>query len=125
GFAKTGAYTLPAPNEANPTLMYQPGTTWFYSDGGLNWLSETLTAVFNQDLSEVLSAGVWSVLGLNSTAGVAGGGSTSDIPWRDNAFRPQGATIPHNRGLASGIFANVNAMARVGLLFLRNGVWAD
>ncbi|HEY0940358.1 MAG TPA: serine hydrolase [Steroidobacter sp.] len=125
GFAKTGAYTLPPPNDANPTLIYQPGTTWFYSDGGLNWLSETLTAVFNQDLSEVLRTDVWSVLGLNSTTGPAGGGSTSDIHWRDNAFRPQGDTIPHNRELASGIFANANAMARVGLLFLRKGMWAN
>src|SRR5690606_23795724 len=62
GFAKTGAYTLPAPNDANPTLTYEPGTTWSYSDGGLNWLSETLTAVFAQDLSDVLQTRVWSVL---------------------------------------------------------------
>jgi CubicO group peptidase (beta-lactamase class C family) len=125
GFAKTGAYTLPPPNDANPTLIYQPGTTWSYSDGGLNWLAETLTAVFNQDLSEVLRTEVWSVLGLNSSSGPAGGGATSDVHWRDNAFRPQGSTVPHNRELASGIFANANAMARVGLLFLRKGVWAD
>lgn len=125
GFVKTGAYTLPAPNDANPTLIYEPGTTWSYSDGGLNWLSETLTAVFNQDLSAVLGTNVWSVLGLNSTSGAAGGGSTSDIHWRDNSLRPQGSTVPHNRELASGIFANANAMARVGQLFLRKGLWAD
>jgi CubicO group peptidase (beta-lactamase class C family) len=125
GFVKEASYTLPTPNEANPTLIYQPGTTWSYSDGGLNWLAETLTAVFHDDLSNVLRTQVWTALGLNSTEGAAGGGATSDIHWRDNQQRPQGSTIPHNRELASGIFANANAMARVGLLFLRKGVWAN
>ncbi|MDY6949097.1 MAG: serine hydrolase [Pseudomonadota bacterium] len=126
GFLKEAGYNLPAPNQANPTLIHAPGTTWEYSDGGLNWLSETLTAVFGQDLATVLNDEVWTVLGVNSTTGPGGTApATSDIQWRDNAQRPQGGTIPHNRELASGIFANSNAMARVGLLFLRDGVWAN
>src|SRR5690606_14104516 len=52
GFIKTGGYTAPPPADpSTQTLIYQPGTTWFYSDGGLNWLAELLTAVYNQDLS--------------------------------------------------------------------------
>lgn len=119
GFAKPGGYV---------SLVYQPGTTWFYSDAGLNWLSEVLTAVFNQDLAGVLSTQVWTALGLNSSVGGTGNapaGSNSDVQWRDNQFRDNSTAPIHNRELASGIYANVNAMARVGLLFLRKGVWAN
>lgn len=113
GFLKTQNY---------PVLRYEPGTTFFYSDGGLNWLADTLTSVFNQDLATVLNTSVWTPLGVNSTAG--GDGSVnvptnSDVHWRDNA---SGRTNPANRELNSGIYANANAMARVGLLYLRNGV---
>lgn len=126
GFIKTGGYLDPNdPTGTAPTLIYQPGTTWFYSDGGLNWLAELLTTVFNEDLATVLNTRVWTALGLNSTAGSAGGGSTSDVHWRDNQLRDQTGVGIHNRELASGMFANANAMARVGLLFLRKGVWAN
>lgn len=117
GFAKPGGYV---------DQLYEPGTTWFYSDAGLNWLAELLTAVSSQDLSVLLTTRVWTPLGLNSTAGGtqnADGPASSDIHWRDNVLRPTaGAGI---RELASGIFANTNAMARVGLLFLRKGMWGD
>jgi CubicO group peptidase (beta-lactamase class C family) len=129
GFLKIAEYnfadadTNPA-NDADPTLVHRPGTTWRYSDGGLNWLAETLTARYNRDLAEVLSTEVWTALGLASSADSAL--TSSDIHWRSNATRPAGASsTPRNRELASGIFANANAMARVGLLFLRNGVWAN
>ena len=115
GFAKPGGYV---------DQLYEPGTTWFYSDAGLNWLSELLTTVFNEDLHSVLNTRVWTTLGLNSTAGGtqnADGPATSDIHWRNNVLRPTSTS----RELASGIFANANAMARVGLLFLRTGVWGD
>lgn len=122
GFDKPGGYnpTPPAP-AGSPTLIYQPGTIWAYSDSGLNWLSEVLTAVFNQDLATVLQSRVWSTLGLNSTAGTVR--TDSDLFWRDNALRTQTVGTTHNRELASGISANVNAMARVGLLLLRKGNW--
>lgn len=130
GFDKEGGYTYPANpagHENDPTLIYQPGTTWKYSDGGLNWLSETLTTVFAQDLAPVLNTRVWTVLGLNSTAGGPDGTAASniDIKWRDNQQRDQTGKPIHNRELASGIYANSNAMARVGLLFLRKGKWND
>jgi CubicO group peptidase (beta-lactamase class C family) len=123
GFLKDDDLTK-APEPAAATLVYEPGTTWFYSDIGLNWLAEVLTAALDQDLAAALQTNVWSALGLNSSTGVAGGGATSDVHWRDNAYRDQTGPA-YKRELASGMFVNVNAMARVGLLFLRKGVWAN
>lgn len=115
GFAKPGGYV---------DQLYQPGTNWFYSDAGLNWLAELLTGVLNEDLASVLDTRVWTALGLNGSAGGtqnADGPATSDIHWRNNVLRPTSTS----RELASGIYANTNAMARVGLLFLRKGMWGD
>ncbi|MDY0064756.1 MAG: serine hydrolase [Steroidobacteraceae bacterium] len=115
GFEKSGGYGA---------LLFEPGTTWSYSDGGLNWLADLLTTVYAQDLRDLLSTRVWHRLGLNYGE-IA---NTDDVAWRASTFgqrpdpRPDG--IEH-RELASGIATNANAMARVGLLFLRNGVWSD
>ncbi|HKS54802.1 MAG TPA: serine hydrolase [Steroidobacteraceae bacterium] len=101
-------------------LQFQPGTTWSYSDAGLNWLADVLTTSYQQDLASVAQDRVWKVLGLNGL-----GTNNDDVSWRQNSFRPptrDGGTIQF-RELASGVEANVNAMARVGLLFLRKGVW--
>ena len=79
-----------------------------------------LTTVYQQDLAALANQRVWSVLGLRGDA-VTG----DDVRWRVNDQRPptrDGGTLQH-RELASGITANVNAMARVGLLFLRKGDW--
>jgi CubicO group peptidase (beta-lactamase class C family) len=121
GFAKPGGYV---------DQLYQPGTTWFYSDAGLNWLADLLTTTLNQDLAAVLNTRVWTTLGVISSTGGpgdAGGASNADVHWRDNRLRPEGDPPPaiRRRELAAGIFANPNAMARVGLLFLRKGMWAD
>jgi CubicO group peptidase (beta-lactamase class C family) len=125
GFSKYAGWGISELDTTTSTFLYQPGTTWFYSDSGLNWLAEVLTTVFNEDLATVLGTRVWTALGLNSSYGPSGGGSTSDVHWRNNANRDQTGLAIHNRELASGIFANANAMARVGLLFLRKGVWAN
>ncbi|WP_157994255.1 serine hydrolase domain-containing protein [Peristeroidobacter agariperforans] len=124
GFLKDDDLTE-APEPAAATLVNEPGTTWLYSDIGLNWLAEVLTAVLGDDLSAVLNRSVWTTLGVNSTSGSAGGGATSDVHWRNNEYRDQTNKVPYNRELASGMFVNANAMARVGLLFLRKGVWAN
>ncbi|MGH8237247.1 MAG: serine hydrolase [Steroidobacteraceae bacterium] len=108
--------------EFTAVLEFTPGTTWSYSDAGLNWLADVLTTVNQQDLAAVAQDKVWSVLGVNP------GGNTDDISWRAAALRPptrpSTGTLQY-RELASGIQANVNAMARVGLLFLRKGKWKD
>ncbi len=109
GFEKPGGYGQ---------LLAAPGTQWRYSDGGLNWLADTLTTVYNDDLEQLFLTRVYPVLGV----------SRDDVQWRRSTSgmrqdpRPNG--IEH-REFASGIIANVNAMARVGLLFLRRGEWAD
>lgn len=106
GFPKDGGFEA---------LMPQPGQHWFYSDGGLNWLADVLTEVYQQDLSAVANEKVWSILGVNS----------DDVRWRENLQRPStrnGGTLQY-RELASGLVTNTNAMARVGLLFLRKGMW--
>jgi CubicO group peptidase (beta-lactamase class C family) len=100
---------------ASTRLVRSPGANWIYSDGGLNWLADTLTNVFQTDLSVKLTQEVWTKL--NITA--------DDLVWRAvpaSTPRPAIGTIPL-REFAAGIVANPNAMARVGLLFLRKGQW--
>jgi CubicO group peptidase (beta-lactamase class C family) len=111
GFEKDGIF--------NDIIPAGPGTTWKYSDAGLNWLADVLTTVYQEDLATLANREVWSVLGLNG-----GGLNTDDVFWRPNAKRPptRGGTLQF-RELASGLNTNVNAMARVGLLFLRKGDW--
>ena len=106
------------------TLDYTPGSTWSYSDQGLNWLADVLTNTYSRDLSPLMFERVYNGLGIRPT---------SDLVWRDNTgSRPspdQNGTSPGiinglaRRELAAGINANVNAMARVGLLMLRQGAW--
>ncbi len=98
-------------------LQFTPGTTWSYSDAGLNWLADVLTEKYQRDLSDLANERVWSVLGVTN----------DDIVWRSNLQRPpvrNGGTLQY-RELASGLLTNVNAMARVGLLFLRKGMWKE
>ena len=102
----------------DPQLLYEPGTTWSYSDGALNWLADILTTVFAQDLRDVLTARVWTTIGVNVPSG------TDDVEWRTNVSRPPELNGITTRELSSGMSINANAMARVGLLYLRNGMWS-
>ena len=100
-------------------LLYTPGSTWSYSDQGLNWLADVLTQTYAQDLQPLMFSRVFNTLGIRA----------ADVTWRNNAFRSQtlnvnGVTVAR-REFASGISADVDAMARVGLLMLRRGVWKD
>jgi CubicO group peptidase (beta-lactamase class C family) len=101
-----------------PKLLYAPGTMWSYSDQGLNWLADVLTQVNAEDLNTVLKTKVFDKIGVRVG---------SDLVWRTNEFRVSPVSINgvnvERRELASGINATVNAMARVGLLMLRKGVW--
>jgi CubicO group peptidase (beta-lactamase class C family) len=101
-------------------LLYTPGSTWSYSDQGLNWLADVLTQTYSQDLSALLFARIYGTLGIRPSL---------DLVWRDNAFRSTTLSVNGvpvaRRELASGIKADVDAMARVGLLMLRRGVWRD
>jgi CubicO group peptidase (beta-lactamase class C family) len=103
GFDKPGGYT---------SLLFQPGTKWFYSDGGPNWLAEAITLQYQQDLNTVMFDRVFSPLGIDS----------SDLRWRSNIYRPDKINGIKRREFG-GINANVDAMARIGYLYLRKGQW--
>ena len=96
-------------------LRYQPGTTWSYSDGGFNWLADTLTVIYGQDLSGILTSRMLSPLGLSST----------NLTWRNSESRGDTINGIKRREFSSGISASVDAMARIGYLYLRRGRWAD
>jgi CubicO group peptidase (beta-lactamase class C family) len=106
GFDKNGGYT---------ELLFEPGTKWSYSDGGPNWLAECITLAYRQDLQALMFERVFSQIGI----------STSDLSWRDNAYRPMEIDGIKRREFGSGISANVDAMARIGYLYLRRGRWRD
>jgi CubicO group peptidase (beta-lactamase class C family) len=104
GFDKPGGYTA---------LLFQPGTEWYYSDGGPNWLAEAITLKYQQDLNAVMFDRVFSPLGIDS----------SDLRWRGNLNRPDTIDDIKRREFGSGISASVDAMARIGYLYLRKGQW--
>jgi len=104
GFDKPGGYV---------PLMFQPGAQWSYSDSGPNWLAECLTLIYRRDLDELMFERIFAPLGIERT----------DLSWRKNAYRsPLIEGIPR-REFGAGISANVDAMARFGLLWLRGGEW--
>lgn len=106
GFDKPGGYT---------PLLFQPGTKWAYSDGGPNWLAECVTLAYRQDVDALLFDRVFTPLGI----------SRKDLVWRRNSYRPHEIDGIPRREFGSGISANVDAMARIGYLYLRGGRWQD
>jgi CubicO group peptidase (beta-lactamase class C family) len=104
GFEKPGGYT---------PLLFKPGTQWDYSDSGPNWLAECITLAYRRDLDELLFERLFTPLGIQR----------SDLVWRKNAYRPDLIDGVKRREFGSGISANVDAMARFGLLWLRGGQW--
>lgn len=106
GFEKPGGYTK---------LVSAPGTEWAYSDGGPNWLAECLTLIYRRDMNDLLFDRVFTPLGITK----------SDLVWRKNAYRPAKIEGLVRCEFGSGISANVDAMARIGYLYLRRGKWRD
>ena len=110
GFEKHGGYGR---------LVATPGEQWIYSDGALNWLADVMTQVHGRDLNEFFVQRIWPTLGVNEA---------DDIRWRSPTIgqrrepRPNGLV---HREFASGFVGNTNALARVGLLYLRQGVWRE
>ncbi len=104
GFDKPGGYG---------ELLFAPGSAWAYSDGGANWLADVLTVRHNQDLNEVLFLRIFDFLGIG----------IPELVWRNNASREDTINGIKRRELNSGIQTNVDAMARIGYLYLRNGQW--
>lgn len=104
GFDKPGGYV---------PLLFKPGTEWSYSDSGPNWLAECVTLAYRRDLDELMFERIFSPLGIKR----------SDLLWRKNSYRPDLIDGIKRREFGAGINANVDAMARFGLLWLRGGEW--
>jgi CubicO group peptidase (beta-lactamase class C family) len=104
GFDKPGGYT---------PLLFKPGTAWLYSDGGTNWLADVLTNVYHADLNTIAFSRAFALMGLTE----------NDLRWRSNSYREDTLNGVKRREFGSGISLNVDAMARIGYLFLRRGMW--
>jgi CubicO group peptidase (beta-lactamase class C family) len=104
GFDKPGGYT---------GLLFEPGAKWSYSDGGPNWLAECVTLAYGRDLEELMFERVFAPIGIRR----------ADLRWRANAYRPREIEGIARREFGAGIHANVEAMARIGYLYLRDGRW--
>ncbi|HEV3341924.1 MAG TPA: MBL fold metallo-hydrolase, partial [Pirellulales bacterium] len=104
GFEKPGGYGK---------LLFEPGTQWAYSDGGPNWLAECVTLAYRQDVDQLLFDRVFTPLGI----------TREDLVWRANSYRSHEIEGIARREFGSGVSANVDAMARIGYLYLREGRW--
>jgi CubicO group peptidase (beta-lactamase class C family) len=102
GFEKPGGYAK---------LLFRPGTKWLYSDAGPNWLAECITLAYQRDVRDLMFDRVFSPLGI----------TPDDLTWRKNAYRDAEINGIPRREMGSGISANVDAMARIGVLYLNGG----
>jgi beta-lactam-binding protein with PASTA domain/lysophospholipase L1-like esterase len=94
-------------------LLFQPGTTWAYSDGGVNWLADTLTVTYQADLLPILRDRISTPLGI----------PTAELDWSDSLHRDLLVEGLPRREFNSSISISADAMARMGYLVLRNGHW--
>ncbi|MBW3543167.1 MAG: beta-lactamase family protein, partial [Planctomycetes bacterium] len=106
GFEKPGGYE---------PIVFRPGTKWHYSDGGPNWLAECITLEYGRDVKALMFERVFGPLGITER----------DLTWRGHAYREKTIAGVPRREFGSGISANVDAMARIGLLYQREGRWGD
>jgi CubicO group peptidase (beta-lactamase class C family) len=106
GFEKPGGFEK---------LAFTPGTKWGYTDGGANWLADCLTLAYKQDMNTLLFERVFAPLGITD----------SDLVWRKNAYRPDTINGIKRYEFGSGIRINVDAMAKIGYLYLRRGRVGD
>ena len=96
-----------------PQLARRPGSGGQYSNDTSNMLAELLTLRFNRDLRDVFKEKVMDVIGAEP----------SQWAWRDNSFRAKSINGLKSREFASGITITHRALARIGYLYLREGLW--
>jgi CubicO group peptidase (beta-lactamase class C family) len=113
GFEKTRGWCRQA---------HRPGTSWMYSDGGPNWLADCLTVVYGLDLLDVMNERVFRPLAIS--VGDEPRGGQHDLHWGfNNLDRPRQVDSINRRPFGAGIHCNVQAMAKIGELYLRRGKW--
>lgn len=101
---------------------HRPGSAWIYSDGGPNWLADCLTAAYGRDLEAVMTERIFGPLGISVGPTVDGG--DHDLHWGfNNRDRPRQLNGVNRRPFGAGIHANVDAMSKIGYLYLRRGQW--
>jgi len=104
GFDKPGGYG---------DLLFKPGSSWAYSDGGPNWLADILTYKYQRDLKELLFERVFAPIGI----------TRHDLTWRKHRYREERLHKVMRREFGAGVHANVKAMAKIGQLYLNKGFW--
>ena len=104
GFGKVGG-TEP--------MLFEPGTGWYYSDAGPNWLADFLTVSYMRDLRTVMRNRILTPLGI----------AADRVVWRSNRYRSATLRGIARREFGSGITTDVDVMARIGLMLLRDGRW--
>src|SRR5262245_21351879 len=104
GFQKPGAFV---------PLVFEAGTKAPYCLGGPYWLAECSTLAHPRGCQELMFERVCNPLGI----------TRGDFVWRKNAYRPADIDGIPRREFGSGVNANVNALARIGLLYFRGCVW--
>ena len=72
-----------------------------------------MTLAYRQDVDKLMFDRVFTPMGI----------TRNDLVWRNNSYRDKQIDGIARREFGSGISANVDAMARVGLLYLRGGMW--
>ena len=107
----TGGFPQPS---GYSQLQAKPGTTFIYSNCGTNWLANAITNIYHRDLRPLSSLRIFHPLGLTS----------NDITWRTPPIYFKdlvyGVVATEFNG---GMLGNVNAMARLGYLYLNRGNW--
>jgi CubicO group peptidase (beta-lactamase class C family) len=96
-----------------PRLVRAPGSAGEYSNDTSNLLAELLTLRFGGDLRDVFERRVAGPIGM----------AAGEWAWRENAYRARAINGITSREFASGITITHRALARIGYLYLRNGVW--
>jgi CubicO group peptidase (beta-lactamase class C family) len=71
--------------------------------------------VYRRDLEDLMFERVFTPLGI----------TRDDLRWRNNAYRERAIDGIPRREFGAGIQANVEALSRLGYLYLRRGRWKD
>ncbi len=90
------------------TPYFAPGTAYAYWDEAMMMFGRVLTQIADQDLKAYLNERVMSRIGI------------TDWDWWHDTELPDGTAL---RNGCTGIALNAAQLARVGLLFLHDGVW--